>query len=57
MVTWKQMVGILCGAVIYSALALAWVDNTKLDVKDYEGTKDDIKWIKACMIKKCWDKP
>lgn len=50
MVTWKQMVGILLGAVIYSAIALAWVDRTKVDVADYSDVKDDIRIIKECLI-------
>jgi len=59
-VTWKAMVFILAAAVGGQGTTLVWMDgklDDKVDVSAYVSNSDDIKWIKACMIKKCWDTP
>ena len=31
--------------------------NRKVDATDFIDQQSDTKWIKKCMITKCWDKP
>ena len=57
-VTWKAMTYLLGALVLAQGGTLGWMDSQlddKVDVVDYQGSADDIKWIKECMIKKCWD--
>jgi len=63
-VTWKALLFILAALVggQLSTLGgtLVWMDGKleqKVDVTSYQQSAEDIKWIKECMIKKCWDKP
>jgi len=59
-VTWKAMVYLLGALVLAQGGSLAWTDrklDEKVSYKEYQSTADDIKWIKECMVKKCWDRP
>ena len=60
-VNWKAMTRILAlSALFYLGTlggVLAWVDRTKLDTELFQTTTEDIRWIRECMVKKCWDKP
>lgn len=52
-VTWKALVYILAGSLIYSLSALAWVNhelNDRLRSEDVTEIRGDIKIIKACLI-------
>lgn len=63
-VTFKWLAGAILGLCLGGALvtgsAYAWFDtklSAKLDMKEYQSTTEDIKWIRKCMVTKCWDKP
>ena len=63
-VTWKWVaagaVGLLVTAVIGGWNAHGWATDKlegKLDTSEFVDQQDDTKWIKQCMITKCWDKP
>ncbi len=59
-VTWKALLFILAALVGGQGSTLLWVDSKldkKVDTASYQQSAEDIKWIKECMIKKCWDTP
>lgn len=57
-------VGLCLGGAVVTASAMVYM-NTQFEKKAAKSRletiernyTDDIKWIKECMIKKCWDKP
>jgi hypothetical protein len=63
-VTWKWVavgaVSLLVAAIVGGWNAHAWATNeleNKLNISEFINQQDDTKWIKQCMITKCWDKP
>jgi hypothetical protein len=57
-VTWKAVTYLLGALVAAQGTTLYWVNDElkeKVSVQNYQSQTDDIKWIKECMIKKCWD--
>jgi len=59
-VTWKAMVYLLGVLVLTQAGTLAWTSdqlNNRVTIQQYQTQADDIKWIRECLVTKCWDKP
>ena len=63
-VTWKWVAiaaaGLLTVALVGGWNAHAWVTEAldkKVDTSAFIDQQGDTKWIKECMIKKCWDNP
>ena len=54
------VMGVMVGGAVLTGSAYAWLDakmDEKVDVIDYDDVKGDIKFIRECMVKKCWDRP
>ena len=59
-VTWKAMTYLLGVLVLAQAGTLAWTSDQlddRVTMRQYQSSADDIRWIRECLVTKCWDKP
>lgn len=59
-VTWKAMTYLLGALVLAQGGTLAWTSDQldqRVTVQQYQSQADDIRFIRECLVTKCWDTP